>query len=201
MGGMTPRNHAGMTLIEVIVLLVILLGVFLVMPTCSSPHLGTKGRGELSQALSNMKQLHLATQQMALDATTDATTNVGWPGNSGGTFTNWTTQLVEGKYLSKEELAKLLSGPGISVRPASVFVSNNTALLVYAVTEDSDGGNVFLSSANFTNTATGGSCDPSAKPFGTNGFVVFRKAGHGAILQGRFAGRPNEVGLFTPLCY
>lgn len=80
MRDMTSRNYVGLTLVEVLVLLVILLGVFLVMPTCSSPHSGMKGRGELSQALINMRQLYLATQQMALDATTEARTNIGWPG-------------------------------------------------------------------------------------------------------------------------
>lgn len=201
MGGMTSRNHAGMTLIEALVLIVILLGVFFVLPTCHPIDPGIKRRGGLAQALSNMKQLHLVTQQMALDATTEVRTNIGWPGDVGGSFANWTTQLVEGKYLSKEELAELLSGPGIRVQPASALMSNKTAVLVYAVKEDSDGGAVFLSSANFINTPTGGVFDPSGKPFGTNSFAVFRKAGDGAILQGRFAGHPNDVGLFTPLCH
>lgn len=108
---------------------------------------------------------------------------------------------MDGKYFSKEDLAKLLSGPGIRVRAAPALMTNNTAVLVYVVKEVSDGGDVFLSSANFTNTPTGGVFDPLAKPFGTNGFVVFRKAGDGAILQGKFAGQTNLVGLFTPLCH
>lgn len=71
---MIPRNPItalvrkdGFTLTEFIVCLVIIaVLIFLAMPATT----GTPLRGERTQTLSNMKQLHLATQIMALDGTT-----------------------------------------------------------------------------------------------------------------------------------
>lgn len=153
------------------------------------------------QVLSNMKQLHLATQQMALDATTTSNSQIGWPGDIGGSFSNWTHQIVNGGYLGTNDLCKLLSGPGVVVRPDMVPVKNTTAVRVYAATEDSVGSTVFLTSANFTNTPTGG-LPPlaNAKPYGDKGFAVFRKAGDGAILKAKQAGNTNLIGGFAPLC-
>lgn len=153
------------------------------------------------QVLSNMKQLHLATQQMALDATASSNSQIGWPGNTGGSFSNWMHQIVDGGYLNTNDLCKLLSGPGIVVPPDMVPTTNTTAVLFYAVTEDSVGSAVFLTSANFTNTPAGG-LPPlaNAKPYGDKGIAVFRKAGDGAILMARQAGDTNLIGGFVPLC-
>jgi len=37
-------------------------------------------------------------------------------------------------------------------------------------------------------------------PFGNKGFVVFRKAGDGAILMPKQVGQTNVIGAFAPLC-
>jgi len=196
---MNPRPHAGFTLVEFIVCLVVVgVLIFLALPATN----GTScGRGGQTQTLSNMKQLHLATQQMALDGTTTTNLTIGWPGDIGGGFSNWTTQLLKGNYLSKPDLCKLLSAPGVIVSDKDPLTTNHTALLLYAVKEDSDGGTVFLTTANFTNTPTGGTpLNRSAKPYGTKGFVVFRKAGDGTILQAKQVGMTNIIGAYAPLC-
>lgn len=196
---MNPRPQAGFTLVEFIVCLVVVgVLIFLAMPNISSS--GPHG-GRQTQTLSNMKQLHLATQQMALDGVTTTNLTIGWPGDIGGGFSNWTTQLLKGDYLSKNDLCKLLSAPGVIVSAKDILATNHTALLLYAVKEHSDGGTVFLTTANFTNTPTGGTpLSPTAKPYGDKGFVVFRKAGDGAILKAKQVGMTNVIGAYAPLC-
>ncbi len=198
---MNLRNHAGFTWIEFLICLVVI-GVLIALALPGTPGSGLR-RGTMTQSLSNMKQLHLATQQMALDGQTTGDTNLGWPGDTGSSFAKWTTFLVQEKYLTKQDLAKLLSAPGVVVSPHNIPTVNTTAVLVYAVSAKSPENTVFLSTANFTNTPTGG-VPPlkSARPYGEKGFIVFRKGGDGAILQPRQTGPQytNIIGASAPLC-
>lgn len=158
------------------------------------------GHGGFTQTLSNMRQLHLATQQMALDGQTTTNPALGWPGDTDGTFSNWEIQLVPG-YLTTNDFRKLLSAPGkIIDLDALPLTMRETAILVYAAREDSPGDAVFLTSGNFTNTPNGGMpLEKSAKPYGEKGFVVFRKGGDGVILLKRQVGQTNVIGSFVPL--
>lgn len=198
--GMNARNQSGLTWTEVLICLgVVGVLVFLALPTITSgPSLR---RGQMTQTLSNIKQLHLATTQMAMDGVKRANSNLGWPGDTGATFSHWANALVEGGYLTTQDLCKLLSGPGRVVRPTAVPSSNSGAAMVYAVKEDSAGTAVFLTSGNFTNTPKGGTpLDPRTTPYGDKGFVVFRKSGDGAILRPKHAGDTNLIGSYVPLC-
>ncbi len=193
------RDRVGMTTLEVVVWLVLLLVLMVVFLPPVFLERGMMERAQLTQALSNMKQLHLATEQMALDRGTTGDTNLGWPGDTGGTFTNWARQLGDG-YLTTNDLNALLSAAGRR-NPRDVMPGGNTnGVLVYAVGSNSAGSAVFLSSANFTNTPAGGVAPGAeAVPFGDHGFVVFCKGGDGVILKARQAGKTNLVGAFAPL--
>jgi type II secretory pathway pseudopilin PulG len=187
-----------MGFVELLVILALIaILIFLALPTISCGPVS----GVMTQRLSNMKQLHLATQQMALDAGANNNTNIGWPGDIGGSFSNWTGQLLDGNYLSRKDLCKLLSAPRMRVAMDDPFVTNNTAALVYAVSTNSPDDAVFLSSSNFTNTPSGGVLNPKDKSHDNKGFVVFRKAGDGTILQVRQAGQTNIIGSDVPLCH
>ncbi len=196
---MKRLRSSAFTLIELLVVISII-GILaaLALPAITS----ALTKGQMTQTLSNMKQLHLATQQMALDATTTGDTNLGWPGDTGSNFTAWATNLMGGSYLTPNDLAKLLSAPGVVVAPPTAVTTPpaKSALLVYSVTENSDGSTVFLSTANFTNSAQGGTAPiATAKPYGNKGYIVFRKAGDGAILQTRQVGGTytNIIGQYT----
>lgn len=198
MDRMNPRSKAAFTWIEFLVVLCIV-GVLLAL---ALPSTGGSGltKGTMTQALSNMKQLHLATQQMALDGETAGNTNLGWPGDTGGTFTNWARLLVPA-YLSTNDFCKLLSAPGKIVPPGKLPESMSSgAVLVYAVGTNSPATAVFLTSANFTNTPQGGApLEKNARPFGDKGFVVFRKGGDGVILLPRQVSQTNIIGAYVPV--
>lgn len=195
---MNDRSHSGITITEVLVITVIGL-VFLFYLARPAVITGLSS-GQMTQTLSNAKQLHLATQQMALDGEAEGKTNLGWPGDTGGTYSNWVHQLLAGPYLTTNDFRKLMSAPGV-IPPAGIIpTKEQCALLAYAVRSNSSPETVFLTTANFTNTPSGG-LPPlkNSKPYGDKGFVVFRKGGDGAILRPRQAGQTNLIGGYAPL--
>ena len=169
----------------------------LTLPSIVNP---SRTKGLMTQTLSNMRQLQLATSAMAQDGVAMTNPGLGWPGDTGGTFSNWVRH-VSPEYLGKADLCKLLSAPGFSIKTNTIPTSNSAAVLMYAVSTNSPSDAIFLTTANFTNTPTGGlSPLPSAKPYGDKGFVVFRSGGDGAILKANQAGRTNNIGSFVPVC-
>ena len=192
------KRSSAFTLIELLVVIsIIAILASLALPAITSAMV----RGQMTQTLSNCKQLHLATQQMALDATTTGDTNLGWPGDiTGQSWAAWATNLVGGNYMSTNDFKKMISAPGVMPTSDNPGTPGKSAILVYQVNESSDGGTVFLSTANFTNSASGGTAPlAAAKPFGNKGFIVFRKAGDGTVLQARQTGTTytNIIGPFT----
>jgi type II secretory pathway pseudopilin PulG len=195
---MKSRSEAGLTWLELLVCLLVIVALILVaLPGGASVKMG---KGQMTQTLSNMKQLHLATQSMALDGETTGDKSLGWPGNTGGTFTNWAAQLVP-SYLGTNDFCKLLSAPGVIVRSGKIPASmSQGAILVYAVSSNSPPDTVFLTTANFTNGPNGGSpLGEKAKPYGDKGFVVFRRGGDGGIFQEKQATDAELVGSYAPL--
>lgn len=186
----SPTQAMTLTEVLIIVALLVLLAVVLLPPTS-----GEGLRGHMTRQVSNMKQLHLATQQMALDGITTGDTNLpGWTcrGTTPITFQEWTNLLIKGNYLSATDLKKLLSASyskeGWFGRQ-NVMITN--AVVAFAVAEDDPGNTLFLASVNWQGLAALGLI-PAMYP--TNGFVVFRKGGDGAMLQPRQAATTNLIG-------
>lgn len=180
----------------VVVVAVIAVLLFLAFP----PRPRAWAKAQTIQTLSNMKQLHLATLTMARDGEIEKNPARGWPGDIGGTFTDWARQLVP-SYLATNEFCKLVSAPGATVPPTAIPAKDRIGLLVYAVDKSSPDAAVFLTSANFTNTPHGGTpLNPKAKPYGDKGFVVFRKGGDGAVLLRNQTTNAMLIGEYAPLC-
>lgn len=177
------------------ILCIIAILVFLALPDMSGNGLT---RGRMTQILSNMKQLHLATQQMALDGATTGDAALGWPGDTGGTFTNWVSQLVP-SYLGTNDFCKLVSVVGRITQPGSLPMANTNGIVVYAVSSNSPARTVFLSTGNYLNDPRGGAFNPKVSLFADRSFVVFWKNG-GAILTNQMAGKTDAVGAYAPLC-
>lgn len=190
-------GESGLTWVEVIVALIIVGAL----AALALPRITTAFEHPASpQTLSNMRQLYLATQVMAQDGTSTGETNLNWPGNTGGSYSNWMIGLVPA-YLSTNDFCKLMSAPQVSVPNSHLPAMRDTALLVYAVRSEGDTNAVFLTTANFTNSPAGGaSLNPQAKPYGNKLFVVFRRGGEGAILLKNQATNTNLIGGFAPLC-
>ncbi len=191
------KRSSGFTLIELLVVIsIIAILASLALPAVT----GALAKGQMTQTLSNMKQLHLATMQMALDATTTGDTNLGWPGDTGGTWAGWATNIVGGSYMSTNDFKKMISAPGVMPSADNPASPGKSAIVVYKVGENSESGMVFLTSANFTNTTSGGTAPvATAKPYGNKGFIVYRKGGDGTVLQARQAGSTytNIIGVAT----
>jgi len=200
------RSLRGFTLIE----LLVVISIIAILASLAIPAVtGALSRGQMTQTLSNMKQLHLVAQTMALDASTTGDTNVGWPGDMPTkTWAGWVTNAVPG-YMKTNDMAKLLSAPGITV-PANAVLSsltpgqanNGRAVILYQVSETNGSTTVMFSSANFTNSSQGGTAlAGSSLPYGDKGYVVFRKGGDGAVLQARQVGQTftNIIGDFAPV--
>ena len=191
------KRSSGFTLIE----LLVVISIIAILASLALPAItGALARGQMTQTLSNCKQLHLASQQMALDATTTGDTNLGWPGDTGGGWAAWATNMVGGNYMTTNDFKIMISAPGVVPTADTPGAPGKSAIVAYAVSESSEGSTVFLSSGNFTNTATGGQSPlATAKPYGNKGFIIYRKAGDGSILQARQAGSAytNIIGAFT----
>ena len=172
------KRLTAFTLIE----LLVVISIIAILASLALPAItGALSRGQITQAMSNARQVFIANTQMALDAVTTADTNLGWPGDIGGSNTSWSswaTALVPA-YMTTNDFSKMLSAPGL-VRGtnSAITQASPSALSVYAVTDASTMETTFITTANYTN---GQALSSVAKPFGDKGFVVFKKGGDGAV--------------------
>lgn len=200
------RSLRGFTLIELLVVIsIIAILASLAIPSITS----ALARGQMTQTLSNMKQLHLVAFNMAQDSTTSGDTNVGWPGDlPEKTWKCWISNAVP-SYMKTNDMAKMLSAQGVPVSPTATLSElkpglnkDGRAIILYQVSTTNAENTVLFSTANFTNTAQGGlPIDPKSLPYGDKGYIVFRKGGDGAILQTRQVGKTftNVIGEYAPV--
>ena len=185
------KRSSAFTLIELLVVISII-GILasLAIPAV----LGGIAKAQMTQALSNMKQLHLTAQQMSLDGTTTGDASLGWPGNTNyATFSAWATNVVPA-YLSTNDFDKLLSVAGAVV--TTFPTANNSGIHVWLAGDNDDGSTVVFSTKNITNASTNWSMvtNGAGALFGNRGFVVFRKGGDGSVYLPRQITNTSMVG-------
>jgi len=187
------KRPSGFTLIELLVVISII-GILasLAIPAV----LGGISKAQMTQALSNMKQLHLTCQQMSLDGTTTGDATLGWPGTY-SSFQIWSTNVAPG-YLSTNDFCKIMSVAGSIVSSTNFPTGNTNGIKVLPVGESDDGGSVVFYTRNVSPASGGGTWTTNAPLFGNRGFVVFRKGGDGATyLIPRQLNLTNALGTIT----
>lgn len=143
-------------------------------------------------ALSEMKQLHLATQQMVLDGVTTGTPSSDWTSYKGKplTYEQWRSLLIEGNYLTPQDFAKLTT----LADNGGWFGSHKAvpnAITVFAVCENDAGTTLLFATKNWHGLDAK---SLSGAPYETRGFAVFRKEGSGAILRNSQCQRADLIG-------
>jgi len=191
------KKLTAFTLIE----LLVVISIIAILASLALPAItGALARGQMSQSLSNMKQLHLVAQQIALDGQTAGDTNLAWPGDlPTKTWAAWATIVTNG-YMTAIDLAKMCSAPSVTANSNTVVAStpgSNRAVVLYGVSDTNDSAVVLFSTSNFTNVATLAAPLATAKPYGNKGVVIFRKGGDGSILQSSQSTNTNFLGGST----
>ena len=199
------KSLTAFTLIE----LLVVISIIAILASLALPAItGALVRGQMTQSVNNMKQLHLVAQQMAMDSSVSGDTNIGWPGDMPTPgWDKWATNVVPG-YMTTNDFAKMVSAQGVTapLNTAPTGLTPGTksgrAIILYNVSETNDTTTVIFSTSNFTNNTSGGTAPlAAALPYGDKGFVVFRKGGDGAVLKGLQAGQSNIVGGFSGTAY
>lgn len=182
---MNKRTQAAFTLIE----LLVVISIIAILAALALPAI-TKAltKGQMTATLNNERQLHLATFNMTTDGATTNDPTLAWPGDDAAltTIEGFCQKLYQGDYLQPADIQKILNAPGATCTVSSTAANNTKtltlagkpALTVFKVQGNNPGTTVFATSANYKfNTAL----VASDVPYGDGGFVVFRKAGDGAV--------------------
>lgn len=177
------RPSSGFTLIE----LLVVISIIAILASLAIPAVtGALTRGQLLQTLNNARQLQIATQTMSLDTFTTGE-GLSWTTGEDGTspvdLTTYFTRLTQDNYLTEADLRKLLSAPGIVIPATGLPAPGNVAFRFFQVGENSPGDHPFVITRNWEGNALTGD-----NPYGTKGFVLFRKGG-----EGNFFTRPTDA--------
>ena len=194
------KRLTAFTLIE----LLVVISIIAILASLALPAItGALARGQMTQTMSNMKQLHLVAQQIALDGSTTGDTNFAWPGDLPTKTWPFWSGIVTNGYMTSTDLAKMCSAPSVTANSNTIVGSSSPgttrAVLGYQVSDTNESTVILFSSSNFTNAATPTAPIATGKPYGTKGFVVFRKGGDGAVLQNNQATNTNVVGGFATI--
>jgi len=197
------KRLTAFTLVE----LLVVISIIAILASLALPAItGAIAKAQMGQALSNAKQIYTATLTAVGDAASTGSTNFGWPGDvtSVATVQNFADMLISNDFLKAQDVAKVFTCAGmqqatVTGSNAVTLAANNVGFTFYKVQDSDPGSTVFITTKNYTY----GTALTTNAPFKENGFVVFRKAGDGAVYKKTQATETNLLGALpaavTPL--
>ena len=193
------KRITAFTLVE----LLVVISIIAILASLALPAItGALVKSQMSQALSNARQIHTAQINLTGDAASTGDSNMGWPGdlsNSVTTMQNYADLLIKYDYLKAQDVAKVFTCAGmnaISGTTNTVTINKqNCAFSIFKIKDDDAGVSVFINTQNYETFGTAPL--PDAKPFGDKGFVLLHKAGDGAVYKNAQATNTNILGINT----
>jgi prepilin-type N-terminal cleavage/methylation domain-containing protein len=160
-------KFAAFTLIE----LLVVISIIAVLASLALPAItGALVKGQITQTMSNYRQLYITSQSASLDQTAAGGSNTGFPGEAGSIAT-WSNALVP-NYLSAQSFGNLLSVKGSS--------ANTT---VWDGNPSSNSSGVMLTTANLTGTSNSATVNNSA-PYNLKGAAAVSVSGQAMSVVG-----------------